>query len=59
MVIIIKVTVGLILYVETLRQKFPDSTITTYFLGSDQNEQGFAGGRRKDDLWYRTVECEE
>ena len=40
---------------ETLRRKFPDATITTYYLGSDQNEQGFAfvrtsfaGGRSRN-----------
>ena len=33
---------GLVLYLEMLRKKFPDAVITTYFLGSDQNEQLYA-----------------
>ena len=33
---------GLALYLEMLRKKFPDAVITTYFLGSDQNEQLYA-----------------
>ena len=33
---------GIVLYLEMLRKKFPDAVITTYFLGSDQNEQLYA-----------------
>ena len=33
---------GLVLYLETLRRKFPDAAVTTYYLGSDQNEQLYA-----------------
>ena len=33
---------GLVLYLEMMRKKFPDAVITTYFLGSDQNEQLYA-----------------
>ena len=32
----------MILYLETLRREFPDAEITTFYLGSDQNEQLFA-----------------
>ena len=33
---------GLVMYLELLRKKFPDAIITTYYLGSDQNEQLYA-----------------
>ena len=33
---------GLILYIQLLIKKYPDAEITTYYLGSDQNEQLFA-----------------
>ena len=33
---------GLILYIQLLMKKYPDAEITTYHLGSDQNEQLFA-----------------
>ena len=45
----------MILYIQLLIKKYPDAEITTYYLGSDQNEQlfafirtSYAGGRSRN-----------